>query len=123
MVKQRTRSDSPITFMPYEQAYEPGFEDMPRRVPALGKLERLTGFLPSKTLPQILDRVIEDMKKNGSAQLVATNRGQDIRPARTARSGSLIRNPRRHPRIPAYAGLFHFYPQRHRKISLQGIAG
>jgi len=70
MVKQQARSDSPITFMPYEQAYEPGFEDMPRRVPALGKLERLTGFLPSKTLPQILDRVIEDMKKNGSAQLV-----------------------------------------------------
>jgi UDP-glucose 4-epimerase len=89
MVKQQARSDSPITFMPYEQAYEPGFEDMPRRVPALGKLERLTGFLPSKTLPQILDRVIEDMKKNGSAQLVrertaAKTSGPRERPGATA---------------------------------------
>ena len=38
-VKQRTSSDSPITFVPYEQAYEAGFEDMQRRVPALGKLQ------------------------------------------------------------------------------------
>ena len=58
LVKQRTNSYSPITFVPYDQAYEPGFEDMPRRVPALGKLERLTGFRPTTPLVEIIDRVI-----------------------------------------------------------------
>ena len=46
VVKQRTQSDSSITFVPYDQAYEPGFEDMQRRVPALEKLEGLTKFPP-----------------------------------------------------------------------------
>jgi UDP-glucose 4-epimerase len=57
MVKERTGSSSPIQFIPYDQAYEPGFEDMYRRVPCLDKLERLTGFRPQTTLPEIIDRV------------------------------------------------------------------
>jgi UDP-glucose 4-epimerase len=57
LVKVRTKSSSPIEFIPYDQAYEPGFEDMPRRVPCLDKLERLTGFRPRTTLPEIIDRV------------------------------------------------------------------
>ena len=56
-VKERTKSASPITYIPYDQAYEPGFEDMPRRVPALEKLERLTGFRPATPLSRIIDRV------------------------------------------------------------------
>ena len=56
-VKERTGSSSPIEFVPYDQAYEPGFEDMFRRVPCLDKLERLTGFRPKTTLPEIIDRV------------------------------------------------------------------
>jgi UDP-glucose 4-epimerase len=56
-VKERTGSSSPIKFIPYDQAYEPGFEDMFRRVPALEKLERLTGFRPRTTLLEIIDRV------------------------------------------------------------------
>src|SRR5262249_49533521 len=47
IVKTRAESDSPITYVPYDRAYEPGFEDMPRRVPSLEKLERLTGFRPA----------------------------------------------------------------------------
>lgn len=58
MVKQRTKSDSPIVHIPYDQAYEPGFEDMPRRVPALAKLKRLTGFTPATPLTEIVDDVI-----------------------------------------------------------------
>jgi len=58
MVKERTRSSSPISYTPYDQAYEPGFEDMQRRVPALEKLEDLTGFRPRTTLPEIIDRVV-----------------------------------------------------------------
>jgi UDP-glucose 4-epimerase len=58
MVKERTGSSSPIEYIPYDQAYEPGFEDMFRRVPCLEKLERLTGFRPKTTLPEIIDRVV-----------------------------------------------------------------
>jgi UDP-glucose 4-epimerase len=56
-VKERTRSSSPIQFIPYDQAYEPGFEDMFRRVPSIEKLVRLTGFRPLTGLPEIIDRV------------------------------------------------------------------
>jgi UDP-glucose 4-epimerase len=58
LVKQRTKSSSPIVSIPYDQAYEPGFEDMPRRVPALEKLESLTSFRPSVRLEDIVDGVI-----------------------------------------------------------------
>ena len=56
-VKEQTGSSSPIQYIPYDQAYEPGFEDMFRRVPCLDKLERLTGFRPTTALPEIIDRV------------------------------------------------------------------
>jgi UDP-glucose 4-epimerase len=58
VVKKRTKSNSPVTYIPYDQAYEPGFEDMPRRVPALEKLERLTNFRATTPLSRIVDRVI-----------------------------------------------------------------
>lgn len=57
LVKQRTNSSSPIQFVPYDQAYEPGFEDMQRRVPCTDKLHRLTGFRPQTSLGEIIDRV------------------------------------------------------------------
>jgi UDP-glucose 4-epimerase len=63
IVKQRTRSESPIAFVPYDKAYEPGFEDMPRRVPALGKLQRITGFRPATPLTEIVDRVVDYFQK------------------------------------------------------------
>jgi UDP-glucose 4-epimerase len=58
LVKQRTGSNSPIVSIPYDQAYEPGFEDMPRRVPAVEKLEKLTGFRPGIPLNDIVDGVV-----------------------------------------------------------------
>jgi UDP-glucose 4-epimerase len=68
-VKQRTKSQSPVIFVPYDQAYEPGFEDMPRRIPSLEKLEKLTGFRPRTSLDEIVDRVIafEQTKKDAQA--------------------------------------------------------
>lgn len=57
IVKQRTNSSSPIQFIPYDQAYEPGFEDMMRRVPSIDKLESFTGFRPQTSLAEIIDRV------------------------------------------------------------------
>jgi len=70
-VKERTKSASPITYIPYDQAYEPGFEDMPRRVPSLEKLERLTNFRPATPLLQIIDRVAAHLRKRMSNQLAS----------------------------------------------------
>jgi UDP-glucose 4-epimerase len=58
-VKERARSRSEIVLVPYDQAYEQGFEDMPRRVPDVSKIRRLTGYEPKVHLDEILDRVIE----------------------------------------------------------------
>jgi nucleoside-diphosphate-sugar epimerase len=57
MVVQRTNSSSPIHFVPYDKAYEPGFEDMMRRVPCIDKLHSMTGFRPQTSLADIIDRV------------------------------------------------------------------
>lgn len=56
-VKFRTASSSRIEFVPYDKAYEPGFEDMMRRVPCVDKLYALTGFRPHTSLDEIIDRV------------------------------------------------------------------
>jgi UDP-glucose 4-epimerase len=72
LVKARTKSASPIVHIPYDQAYEPGFEDMFRRVPSLKKLERLTGSRPRTTLPEMVDRVSAHMGKK--RELVGTHR-------------------------------------------------
>jgi UDP-glucose 4-epimerase len=57
MVKERTKSTSPVVYVPYDQAYEPGFEDMMRRVPSVEKLHALTGFRPKTPLTEMIDRV------------------------------------------------------------------
>lgn len=58
MVVDRTDSDSEIVTIPYDDAYEKGFEDMQRRVPDIRKLTGVTGWEPSRTLDEILDDVI-----------------------------------------------------------------
>ena len=58
-VKELTRSNSEITFTPYDEAYEEGFEDMPRRVPDISKINKLVGFRPDRSLEEILKSVIE----------------------------------------------------------------
>ncbi len=57
-VKARAGSKSEVVLVPYDQAYEEGFEDMQRRVPDLGKLRALTGYEPKVHLDEILDQVI-----------------------------------------------------------------
>lgn len=57
-VKELTRSDSEIVFVPYDEAYEEGFEDMPRRVPDISKIAKLVGFKPEMALDGILETVI-----------------------------------------------------------------
>ena len=57
-VRRLVGSQSEIVLVPYAQAYEAGFEDMPRRVPDLRKIDRLIGYKPLVDLDEILTRVI-----------------------------------------------------------------
>ena len=58
-VKQMTGSSSEIVMIPYEKAYEAGFEDMPRRVPDIQRIKALVGYEPAVELDETLTRVIE----------------------------------------------------------------
>jgi UDP-glucose 4-epimerase len=58
-VRQLTGSASPIRFVPYDEAYEAGFEDMPRRAPDIRKVRELIGFEPRVPLDEIIRRVVE----------------------------------------------------------------
>jgi UDP-glucose 4-epimerase len=58
-VRVLSGSTSPITFVPYDEAYESGFEDMPRRVPDLTKITAMIGYAPKRTLDDILVQIIE----------------------------------------------------------------
>jgi UDP-glucose 4-epimerase len=63
-VKSLTSSPSEVVHIPYDRAYESGFEDMPRRVPDTGKLQALIGFRPTVELDEILTRVIESYRQH-----------------------------------------------------------
>ena len=62
-VKELTGSDSPIVRVPYDQAYEAGFEDMPRRVPDIAKISALIGYAPTVELDEMVTRVIEHFRQ------------------------------------------------------------
>lgn len=57
-VKALTEASSTITFLPYDKAYEAGFEDMLRRVPDISKARNLIGYQPTYKLDEILKDVI-----------------------------------------------------------------
>jgi UDP-glucose 4-epimerase len=57
-IKALTDSQSEIVYVPYDEAYEEGFEDMPRRVPDISKVHSLVGFRPEMSLDGILKSVI-----------------------------------------------------------------
>jgi UDP-glucose 4-epimerase len=57
-IKNATGSRSPIKFIPYDEAYDPGFEDMPRRVPDLSKIRALIGYEPRVGLDDIIRSVV-----------------------------------------------------------------
>ena len=61
-IKAMTNSASPIVKIPYDQAYEAGFEDMPRRVPDISKLRGLIGYEPTVELDEILTRVVASLR-------------------------------------------------------------
>jgi len=61
-IKAMTGSDSSIDYVPYEKAYEQGFQDMRRRVPDLGKIKALIGYEPKVTLDEVIESVIRYFK-------------------------------------------------------------
>lgn len=62
-VKEATQSQSEIVFIPYNEAYAEGFEDMRRRVPDISKITRALGWEPTACLDEILADVIRDQSR------------------------------------------------------------
>ena len=62
-VRQLSGSTSSIKLVPYDEAYESGFEDMPRRVPDLSKAAKMIGYKPMHTLDDILTQVIDYFRR------------------------------------------------------------
>jgi UDP-glucose 4-epimerase len=60
---RQTGSQSEITFVPYEKAYGPGYEDMQHRAPCLEKINRAIGYTPTTSLEAILDAVINELRE------------------------------------------------------------
>jgi UDP-glucose 4-epimerase len=67
-IKAETCSTSPIVTIPYDQAYEAGFEDMPRRVPDLRKIHDLIGYVPKVGLAEIIRAVVADQRARVNVQ-------------------------------------------------------
>jgi UDP-glucose 4-epimerase len=68
-VKAMTGSSSAIVTIPYDQAYEAGFEDMPRRVPDISRIAELIGYEPTVELEETLARVIAHFRQAHAGQL------------------------------------------------------
>ncbi len=64
-VREAADSQSEVSLVPYDEAYEPGFEDMPRRIPDLSKIERVLGWSPTRDLDGILDDVMKSERQGG----------------------------------------------------------
>jgi len=58
-VKKIAGSASEIVYVPYDEAYEEGFEDMPRRTPDLTRIRQIIGYEPKVGIDQIIERVVE----------------------------------------------------------------
>ena len=61
-------SRSRVQFVPYDEAYEEGYEDMPRRIPDISKIRALIDFRPTLVLDQIIRSVLDDMRRRPPAQ-------------------------------------------------------
>ena len=77
LVRRISGSTSEIVYIPYEQAYEEGFEDMQSRVPTLEKAKKVIGYSPQVALNEIVERVI------------AHERSRLVQPVESARSAAV----------------------------------
>jgi UDP-glucose 4-epimerase len=58
-IRELVGSDAPIEYVPYDEAYEEGFEDMQRRVPDITKINSVLGWEPTRSL----DDIVVDVKQ------------------------------------------------------------
>ena len=82
LVKDLTKTTSEIIFVPYDEAYEMGFEDMSRRLPDISKIQALIGYSPTLDLPEMLGLIISyyrqklsDVKTSYIEAMAAPHRG------------------------------------------------
>ncbi len=68
----RTASPSRISYMPYAQAYGPGYEELGRRIPDTSALRALTGWTPARSLDEVIDEVVAARRRIASPAAVAT---------------------------------------------------
>ena len=64
LVKKLTGSNSEIAYVPYDQAYDVGFEDIVRRTPDISKLRELIGYAPTIDLPEIILRIVNHVRQH-----------------------------------------------------------
>lgn len=85
LIKTKLNSSSPITHIPYDQAYEEGFEDMPRRVPSTAKIEKCVGWKPLTPLNTTIDLIAEYFRQRQQAPVYRTaqqaSKQPDLQPA------------------------------------------
>lgn len=62
LVKEVLNSHSEIIHVPYDEAYESGFEDLKRRVPDMSKLRNLIGYKPTKNIREIIEIIAQELK-------------------------------------------------------------
>jgi UDP-glucose 4-epimerase len=70
-VRELVGSDVPITYVPYDEAYEQGFEDMQRRVPNISKIGSVLGWAPTKSLDEIVQDVKADQLESSKLSAIA----------------------------------------------------
>ena len=79
-VKQKTGSQSEIVLVPYEEATAPGFEDMRRRVPDIGKIHEAIGWQPAISLDETLDEIIANMRAADTGETITRRPMPGARP-------------------------------------------
>lgn len=70
LILRKTDSDSRVVHIPYDEAYEQGFEDMQRRFPDITRINRLTGWRPVRTIDQIVDDVVHYERQQSAMAVV-----------------------------------------------------
>ena len=78
LIIARTGSSSPIVHLPYDVAYEVGFEDMARRVPDVTKVGQLTGWQAQRSLAEVLDDVIAEVRSEVHVGVTTRAEGEQV---------------------------------------------
>jgi UDP-glucose 4-epimerase len=83
-IRSMTSSASPIVTVPYDQAYEAGFEDMPRRVPDIAKIRALVGYEPRVQLHDMLCEIIGEAERKTALRRPSAGRAAEATAAGAA---------------------------------------